>query len=460
MIKIFDLDSLNTTMHDVPNTDVISVPIPQPTNPKLNAIQKLPSLGAGAYGKIYALDDKNVLKIINLRYSNEYEDSPLQEIAIGRWIHRNNLPFLTPITETELIEGHLIMKMPRAECDLFKMNKNKMSPVLFAIDILKGLLILHNENILHGDFRPDNVLFFKDGSVKITDFGHSRIINSRKNVHLGISFYDAPEATEDDYLKLDSIQQLKYDVWAYAVTIAEMIVPMHSYKLVNKLNYKRLIEKYRSGVSKKYGSDHILTKIMNYALIFDVKSRCTSFELYQMIYTSKLVQNLKFFEIKLLTGGYFNTTNIDFSVVKEVAEQYEQNEATAYVNFMFICIWNRFNRDDELMDECYALALEVILDRMAPKHMIESDDHYYLAKRIDFDILNLRQIQVLQNQPIMQQQSATSIQQQSVVQIVPAQQTIQAQSVSKSPTIQTATVIVPKNQPSVQSSISRSPTPG
>src|SRR5436853_4657149 len=277
MIKVFDL-SPAMNIPKVADLDVISVPMPTSTliNSKLSAIKKLPILGEGAYGKVYGLDQHKVLKVINLRFSGECEDSPLQEIAIGKWVAKYNIPFLTPIIETELIEGHIILTMPRAKSDLSELDKNKVSPIIFAVDILKGLVILHHEGILHGDFRPHNILFFGDGSIKITDYGHARIANTRRNVHLNTSFYDAPEALhKESFAKLDPQTLLKYDVWAYAMLVAEMIVPQTTYKHCNITNYKRLIEKYRNGVSKKYGTNHILTKIVHAGLTIDIKNRCT-----------------------------------------------------------------------------------------------------------------------------------------------------------------------------------------
>ena len=395
------LDSIPTLLApEDSGLDVISVSMPKPTNARLAAIQQLPLLKKGAYGQVYAMDNNHVLKVINMRHSGQYEISPLQELAIGSWVHRNNLPFLTPIVDAELLDGYLVLKMPRAVCDLNKLEKKKISPVLFSVDILKGLVILQYENILYADFKPDNILFFSDGSVKITDFGHSRVVNTRKNVHLGVSFYDAPEALDDvAFSKLDVTSQLKYDVWGYAVTIAELVLPAATYKNVTMGNYKRLVDKYKNGINKKYGLDHILSRIIHAGLVIDVNRRYSGLDMIQMVYSSKLIPNLKYFEIKILDGAYYNIDNIDQSIIKEIAEQYDQTESTCNINHMFVCIWNRFNREEEVIDRCYSLAMEVVLDRLAPKHFINCDDHYYLAKRVQFDILNLRSLQVIQSPP-------------------------------------------------------------
>ena len=39
--------------------------------------------------------------------------------------------------------------------------------------VAKGLLAMHNKNVLHRDIKSDNVLYSADGAIKITDLGFS-----------------------------------------------------------------------------------------------------------------------------------------------------------------------------------------------------------------------------------------------------------------------------------------------
>ena len=44
-------------------------------------------------------------------------------------------------------------------------------------DIIAGLSYLHDIGIIHRDIKLDNILMDAEGSIKICDFGVSRLIN-------------------------------------------------------------------------------------------------------------------------------------------------------------------------------------------------------------------------------------------------------------------------------------------
>lgn len=41
----------------------------------------------------------------------------------------------------------------------------------FCLEILKGLVFMHEENIIHRDIKSNNILLDLEGHVKIADFG-------------------------------------------------------------------------------------------------------------------------------------------------------------------------------------------------------------------------------------------------------------------------------------------------
>ena len=89
-----------------------------------------------------------------------------------------------------------------------------------AVQIARGLLHAHKNDVIHRDIKPQNILVTHDGSVKIADFGIARAakastltsnVNSMGSVH-----YFSPEQARGGFV------DHKSDIYALGVTIFEM----------------------------------------------------------------------------------------------------------------------------------------------------------------------------------------------------------------------------------------------
>ena len=118
----------------------------------------------------YFFDEENINK-----YKEIYKDDKkknVQNERINKKIACLVLEYLPNGTLTEYINNYL------------EKNKNENIPQPFVIkvfrEILEGLMYLKSKKILHRDIKPDNILFDKNYTAKISDFGISALCNKRE----------------------------------------------------------------------------------------------------------------------------------------------------------------------------------------------------------------------------------------------------------------------------------------
>ncbi len=188
----------------------------KPLPPMLEAREKFDgytivrNLSSSPRSHVYlALDDETntsvVIKIPSIELQND--KAYLERFMLEDWIAKKiSNPYVVKsyiqtrkqnylYNVTEFIEGQTLAQW------IIDNPKAKLETVRNIIEqIAKGLFAFHRLEMLHQDIRPQNILLDKTGSVKIIDFGSTRVegiqdINSMiEQEHLqGTALYSAPE---------------------------------------------------------------------------------------------------------------------------------------------------------------------------------------------------------------------------------------------------------------------------
>jgi serine/threonine protein kinase len=141
---------------------------------------KVKMIGSGTYGKVYEVTkDKKTYalkKIFNEDYDTDgFDDTTLREIDI---ILRANHPNIINCKAWHIKKDILYLIMDKADYDLNDWVNNMPDKHCvntfkkYAFGILCGLKYLHDNKIIHGDIKPENMLIFDSTkSIQLADFG-------------------------------------------------------------------------------------------------------------------------------------------------------------------------------------------------------------------------------------------------------------------------------------------------
>ncbi|MEH6652236.1 MAG: bifunctional protein-serine/threonine kinase/phosphatase [Motiliproteus sp.] len=153
-------------------------------------------------------------------------------------------------TVTEFIEGQTLAQW------LIDNPKPALETVRGIIEqIAKGLLALHRMEILHQDLKPDNVMIDNSGTVKIIDFGATRVAGlvethrNESNPILGTALYAAPEyflgEVGSEQSDLYSLAVLAYHLLSGKFPYGTQVAKTRTLAAQRRLNYHSVLDEER-----------------------------------------------------------------------------------------------------------------------------------------------------------------------------------------------------------------------
>lgn len=114
----------------------------------------------------------------------------------------------------ELIEGITLKRYIEKKGQL-----SVKETISIAIQIANGIECAHNNQIVHRDIKPQNIMISREGKVKVTDFGIARAAsaNTIKGSAMGSVHYISPEQAGGQYV------DEKSDIYSLGITMFEML---------------------------------------------------------------------------------------------------------------------------------------------------------------------------------------------------------------------------------------------
>ncbi|KAG6868251.1 negative regulator of the PHO system [Termitomyces sp. T159_Od127] len=187
----------------------------------------LEKLGEGTYATVYKTTNEIVaLKEINLDAEEGTPSTAIREVSLMKELKHVNIVRLHDVMHSE---SKLTLVFEYCEQDLKKYmdtmgDRGALDPVTvrsFMYQLLKGTAFCHENQVLHRDLKPQNLLINKKGELKVGDFGLARAfgvpVNTFSNEVVTL-WYRAP-----DVLLGSRTYNTSIDLWSCGCIFAEMI---------------------------------------------------------------------------------------------------------------------------------------------------------------------------------------------------------------------------------------------
>jgi cell division cycle 2-like protein len=210
----------------------ITDPFPCPHSRKIGEFEKLSKIGEGTFGMVYKARDKSTGELVALKM---LKPNIVNHTKNLRW--KREIDILTSCRNPSIVELKEVLFTPNGcdksiylvmeyiEKDLHGVMQKRWSPFhetdvkSFMKQLLSGVKYLHDRNILHRDLKPSNILVHDNNTLKICDFGSSRVIGSGPYTQPVVSqWYRAPEL-----LRGSRKYNTAIDMWSLGCIMAELL---------------------------------------------------------------------------------------------------------------------------------------------------------------------------------------------------------------------------------------------
>lgn len=211
----------------------VAAPFVAAPGARLAHYELLEPIGSGGMGTVYRARDTRLgravaVKILpdDLAPCREHVDRFLQEARIMARLDHPGVVTVWDVGETPV--HYLVMELLEGRDLDHRLQRGVLDPreaARLARDAARILQAVHEAGVLHRDLKPGNLMIAPDGSVKVMDFGISRLLDAevrltQPGVVMGTPAYMAPEQVDPARGECDA----RTDVYALGLILHEMLV--------------------------------------------------------------------------------------------------------------------------------------------------------------------------------------------------------------------------------------------
>ncbi|HPY74293.1 MAG TPA: serine/threonine-protein kinase [Planctomycetota bacterium] len=226
------------TMLNFPSFHISKINIGQ----TVHDFEILEKLGQGSMGTVYKALDRKKNQLVALKMLNRFKDKKneltlhrfLKEATLGTQLDHPNIAKIytvdifnnNPYLVMEYIHGIPLLDYINSITE----NKYKEYATLF-LKIVQTIEYIHQQNIIHSNIKPSNIIITKHNEPILLDVGLSKMIQfdnwnlTKSGEYLGTIQYMAPELLKGEYDKVDTSS----DIYSLGTLFYTMLTKLSPY---------------------------------------------------------------------------------------------------------------------------------------------------------------------------------------------------------------------------------------
>lgn len=212
------------------------------------------SLSEGAYGKIQSFPTE---MLAVKTFKNNFSDDIVKEIAIYSYFYK--ISCVPTMIDFDVTEG-INIKLELGKATLFSiiddLSENDLKIIFFRI--IKCMMVLASQGIIHTDLKPENCIISQDSTVKIIDWGAAEIDTSKNQTKLkgiiGTPGYRAPEILLEDYNYTYKVDIFSLGIMLYFVYTKGSLPSRDDRKYSDLISQKHLMSRL---LGRNWHAEHV-----------------------------------------------------------------------------------------------------------------------------------------------------------------------------------------------------------
>ena len=183
-------------------------------------------IGRGGMAEVYLGNDTMLERAVAVKVLTDRSEAVLRRFlreaqSMAKLNHRN----IVAVHDAGQDDGisYIVMELVagRTLAEIPGMTLSIHTAIRYFIDLLEALAYAHEQDVIHRDVKPANVMVLDDGSVKVMDFGLSRRTSELSNVTnageiVGTIAYLAPERF------LGKVADARSDLYSVGIVMYEV----------------------------------------------------------------------------------------------------------------------------------------------------------------------------------------------------------------------------------------------